>query len=208
MVSYSKSNISGISFLDIEQIKQGNESAIDWFIGVCETTIAKIANQFAIPKTFNHDALMQAGRISALNAARCFQAKKGNFAGYIRKAIVNAVYYESRKEKRRIEKRHLAYMSELDLSQGCLERCVGVDDGGLEEIDRKDAQAVIKLKIDKWRKSLSSRRQKIIDLVFYQRMNQTQAASHIGLTRSRIGQIMHKILENGKIHLADIAELN
>jgi len=208
MVGYSKSNISGVSFLDTEQIKQGNESAIDWFIEVCETTIAKIATQFAIPKTFNHDALMQAGRISALNAARCFQAKKGNFAGYVRKAIVNAVYYESRKEKRRIERRHLAYMSELDLSQGCLERCVGIDDGGLEEIDRKDAQAVIKLKIDKWRKSLSPRKQKIIDLVFYRGVKQIQAASKIGLTRSRVGQIMHEILESGKIRLADIAELN
>lgn len=206
MVSYSKTCKSDFALIDVQEIKKGSFPEITHFIKVCETIIAKLASRFSKPNSPEFEDLMQEGRIAALRAAKCFPWKKGNFEYYVRKSIKNAIFLEGRIAKRQIKNNKLYYSSET--CRKLLDASVSSTYDGFEQVDRDDALPVIKSKINKWRKSLSPQKQKIIDLVFYGGMQQIQAASKIGLTRSRVGQIMHEILENGKIRLADIAKLN
>jgi len=206
IVSYTNTTSSKFAFLDTQQNKKGNCPEITHFIEACEPIIAKLASRFSKPNSPDFEDLMQEGRLAALKAAKCFPWRKGNFEYYVRKSIKNAIFLEGRIAKRQIKNNNLYYSSET--CRKLLDASVSSTYDGFEQVDRDDALPVIKSKINKWRRSLSPQKQKIIDLVFYRGMQQIQAASKIGLTRSRVGQIMHEILENGKIRLADIAELN
>ena len=206
MVSYSKTSSSDFALLDVQEIKKGNCPEITHFIEVCEPIIAKLASRFSKPNSPDFEDLMQEGRLAALRAAKCFPWGKGNFEYYVRKSIKNAIFLEGRIAKRQIKNNKLYYSSET--CRNLFDTSVSSTYDGFGQIERDDALPVIKSKINKWRKSLSPQKQKIIDLVFYRGMKQIQAASKIGLTRSRVGRIMHEILESGKIRLADIAELN
>ncbi|MHC4395732.1 MAG: sigma-70 family RNA polymerase sigma factor [Planctomycetota bacterium] len=206
MVSYSKTSGSDLALLEVPEIKKGDFSEITHFIEACEPIIAKFASQFSTLNSSDFEDLMQEGRLAALRAVKCFPRGKNNFEYYVRKSIKNAILLEGRIAKRKSKNNKLYYSS--DACRNLFDASVNSTYDGFEQIESDDVLPVIKSKINKWRKSLSPQKQKIIDLVFYKRMKQSQAASKMGLTRSRVGQIMHEILGSGKIHLADIAELN
>lgn len=206
MVSYSKTSNSDFALLDVQEIKKDNFPEITHFIEACEPIIAKFASQFSKPNSPDFEDLMQEGRLAALRVVKCFPRGKDNFEYYVRKSIKNAIFLEGRIAKRQIKNNKLYYSS--GTCRNLFDASVSSTYDGFEQIERDDALPVIKSKINKWRKSLSPQKQKIIDLVFYRGMKQIQVASKIGLTRSRVGQIMREILESGKICLADVAELN
>ena len=206
MVSYSKTSNTDLALLEVPEIKKGDFPEITQFIKTCEPIIAKFARQFSKPNSPDFEDLMQEGRLAALRAMRCFPRGKNNFEYYVRKSIKNAIFLVGRIAKRQNKNNKLYYLS--DTCRNLFDTSVSSTYDGFEQIESDDALPVIKSKIDKWRKNLSPQKQKIVDLVFFQSMKQLQAASHIGLTRSRVGQIMQEIIESGKIHLADIADLN
>jgi len=206
MVSYSVAADADLALLEVQEIKQSNFPDVTHFIKACEPIIAKFARKFSKPNSPDFEDLMQEGRLAALRAMRCFPTGKKNFEYYVRRSIKNAIFLVSRIAKRQNKNNKLYYLSET--CRNLFDTSVNSTYDGFEQIERDDALPVIKSKINKWRKNLSPQKQKVIDLVFFQRMKQIQAASKMGLTRSRVGQIMHEILESGKIHLADIAELN
>ena len=205
MVSYSNSSIPDFTLSEIELIRQGNSSAVSSFIKVCEPFIKRFANKFAPPNSFNYDELIQAGRIAAINAVRCFNKNKGNLFGYVYKSIITGIHEEGRRAKRRIQ---FVCWSEVHPNEDYFSNRFGVKHEEFDMLVRKDALPIIQKRISQWRAGLSTQKQKVIDLIFYRGMNQSQAASQMTLSRTRIGQIMREILDSGKICLADIAELN
>ena len=208
MVSFSNQNISEFSFSEIKKIKQGRNIFVSAFLEFFDPFIKMLAREFARSNTFNFDELEQEGRIAALYAAKCFHSEESNFKYYIQKSIRNAIYLVGRRDKRRAGKGRLCYFSEFDPNQKFFTFSASSIHDGFEQVERMDALPVIKSKINSWRKGLSPQKQQIINLVFYKGMKQIQAASYLGLSRARIGQIMREILKSGKVCLRDIAELN
>lgn len=202
MASSSNQGFFEFSSSDIQKIKQGRNFYVSVFLRSFEPFINKYAKRFAVPNTYNFDELVQAGITAAYDAVKSFHSRKGNFKCYIEKSIKNAIFLEGRKNKKRAEKENLYSSLNFFTSR------ISSVHARFEQIESEDVLPVIKSKIAEWRVGLSPQKQKVLGLVFYKGMKQIQAASYLGLSRARIGQIMKEILKSGRICLADIAELN
>ncbi len=205
MVKIANQVISGLSLVDIQkEAKQGDERAVCTFLDVMDPIIEGTARKFACPGSFNYDALIQDGRVAAVNALEHWVPEKGSLKAYVRKSVTNGVYKVGRLSKRvRLRERSLFGDEEsLDVFQ------MEVSDEGLEEFERQDALPVIKARVREWVRGLSASKRKIIELIFYRGMNQSQAARLMGISRARVGQILKEIAKCGRFALAELSCLN
>lgn len=206
MVSYSTQNISSYTPSNIQDVQQGKESVVVNFLRSCDPIIDHFSRKFAAPKSFDYDDLMQIGRLTALKAAKQFETGKGKFGGYVTTSIANAIHTVER--RKRLEHSIFTYESDLDPEQNRLDSLASIDHNGFEQVDRKDAMPLLRSRLSEWRKTLSPKKNRVIDLIFGQESNQSQAASKMGLSRQRISRMLKGILENGKLYLADLEALN
>ncbi len=204
MVAYTNKSISGYTPSEIRGIQSKDKTANSIFLRSCEFIVASYASKFAKPKTFHYDDLMQTGRLAALESAWQFEIGKGNFAGYITTSIRNAIYTVGR--QRRYWSSLLVNESDLNPEQKRFDYSTEHD--GFAKVDREDALSKIKSKISEWRKTLSPKKNQVLDLLFGRGMNQSQAASKMGLSRQNISKMLIGILENGRVALADLEVLN
>lgn len=206
MVSYSTQSISIYRYSNIRDIQSGNESITVSFLDSCDPIIIRYTRKFAAPGSFHYDDLMQTGKLAALKAAKKFEIGRGNFGGYVTKSVANAIYTIGR--RRRLEHSIFTYESDLEPEQNCLDSLASIDHNGFEQVDREDALPVIKSRISEWRKTLTPKKNQIIDLIFGRGFNQSQAASKMGLSRQNISKMLKGILENGGLSLVGLEVLN
>ncbi len=191
----------------IPKIREGDSLAICRFIQSFTPFIKRIANKFAKQNSYQHDLLRQIGEECAIEAVYNWHPEKRNLEPYVKRSIRNGIYYECRKSKRLNE--HEKPFSDIADSQDnntFLEP--EFIDRGFDEIDRADFRPILHEKIHTWMHSLSLQKRKIIELVFFQSMNQSRAAEKMGLSRARVSQLINEIINQGRISLAEIAYLN
>ena len=208
MDEISKSTYRSIPVSLISKIKSRDFFAVRGFLEAYNSKILKIANRFARRGSFDHDLLVQIGSEAAYNAICTCQLSKGNIEPYVCRAIRNGVYEECRKVKRL--HKLVCPLSFFKNEQVSPEKNFEIEtqNDGFDNVDRQDAWPVMQRKIHLWLEGLSEQKRKLIGLVFFGNMNQSQAAKEMGLTRARVSQLYSEILEDGRITLASIAHLN
>lgn len=208
MYSISESTRQSISTLSISKIKNRDYSAVRDFLESYDPIIQKIADRFARKRSYDHDLLVQIGHEAAYNAICKRPLSEENIEPYICRAIRNGIYEECRKNKRihDLECPLSVYKTRSGEDDNNFDRATAHD--GFDEVDRVDALPVIRVNISVWIKELSEQKRKLIGLVFFENMNQSQAAKEMGLTRARVNQLYSEILGVGRIALASIAHLN
>lgn len=202
MVSYSNTTNPNSSDCD--------DAYLSTLLKTYQPIIFKRADKFARRGTYNHDLLVLKGQEAVFKAACLWDSRRGAMKPYISQAIRNDIYEECRRTHRRekFERLFSSYESEyaLDPEFDVADILPGLqkEHDGFDEVDHKDALPVI----HGWLAGLSQQERRLIDLMFFAGKNQSQAATEMGLSKSRVNQLYAGILTVGKIALADIGYLN
>jgi RNA polymerase sigma factor (sigma-70 family) len=208
MVTNSDRFMSDISLSEIQKVRIGDYFAIQKYCNVVEPVIRRIARRFSANNMHRFDELVQEGRLTAINAANHWCPERGRIEPYVIRSIRNGMLYFCRSEHR-VQSYAMIESSiprQFEDQKGIL-NYVAVD-GEYSTVDDEDALPVIKEAIQRWLKQLPAKKRQVIELVYFQGLNQSSAAERLGITRSRVGQIIQEIFTHAKIALVDVTYLN
>jgi DNA-directed RNA polymerase specialized sigma subunit len=68
---------------------------------------------------------------------------------------------------------------------------------------RQEARAVVRHRLLRW----GQRLQVLVNYLYYEDLNQVQAARNLGLTPARVNQLLQTIRDDGRRDLHDLADL-
>lgn len=201
-------DLSNFSFSRSGSIELGHPSDTVPFIETVDLICKGLARRYAAPSSPDYDDLMQIGRAAAINAAKRLDIGVGNSRAYIRRSIKNGIFAENRKIRRIHGHEVLIPLFEESSRENCGIRGEGVEHDGFELVDRADALPVVKAKVHAWLGELSSTKRQVIELVICRGIKKSDVAEKMGLSKTRIGQIVNEAMQNGRYALSDIAYLN
>jgi len=190
-------------------LKRGDRQAFADFINRWKPKVREIVARLApltSRQSFDRESLCQAGYEAIWRAVKAIDDCDAGFQTYVATSIANAMKNHIRQTSRRASHETL-WPNEYFATGSISDRLVTADPG-LVELERQDALVVVRARIAAWLRSLSERKQKLVDLVYYNGLNMAVAAHELGVSRARVSQLHREIVTSGRFALADIAWMN
>ena len=161
---------------------------------------------FTSRRSFDYDALCQAGYEAVWRAVKAIGDCDRGFQTYVTTAIANAVKNHMRQISQRAS--HEVLWPDEYFATGSISERLVTADAGLAELEREDMLAAVRPRVAEWLRSLPEQKQNLVDLMYHRGLNMAHAARTMGVSRARVSQMHREIVESGRLALADIASMN
>ena len=173
---------------ELQQIRAGDPWACRQLIARWETPIKIIAANCAAKRLDLAD-LHQVGRIAVYQAALHYRPLGGfPFAHYAKRAIKNNVVKHAQRPQR--QRRYETPLCEID--DDAQPAVAALIDGDEELVS-----------IREWLAELGEPHRTIFELLYVERMNQREAAKHLGRSQPRVAQLHRSLLDLARAEFLD-----